>query len=129
MVIPGKTCWKPTGQNSKESARQPSGWRCPKRESSPFRITTNSCPRLTLSTPTSKPSPRKSKGRSSTRQKATPRGHNTTRHAVTATWWCGATGRQRCLPNTGGPTQQNTSFELSKWKSVGSRKCWRNRKP
>ena len=28
----------------------------------------------------------KSKGRSSTRQKATPRRHNTTRHAVTATW-------------------------------------------
>ena len=61
--------------------------------------------------------------------KSNTRGHNTTRHAVTATWWCDATGRQRRLPNTGGPTQQNTSSELSKWKSVGSRKCWRNRKP
>ena len=100
-----------------------------KRASSPSRTTTSNYRRLTLSTPTSKPSPLKSKGRSSTRQKATPRGHNTTRHAAIATWWCGVTGRQKRLPNTGGPTQQNTSPELSKWKSVGSRKCWRNRKP
>ena len=55
------------------------------RASSPFRTTTSSCPRLMSFTPTSKPSPRKSKVRSSTRQKATPRGHNKTRHAVTAT--------------------------------------------
>ena len=125
-----RICWKPTGRSARESGRRLCGWRCPKRArtSSPSRTTTSSCPRLTLSTPTSKPSPRKSKGRSSTRQKATPRGHNTTRHAVTATWWYGATGRQRRPSNTGGATRQNTSSELSKRKSVGSRKCWRTRK-
>ena len=51
-----------------------------------------------------------------------------TQHHEACSYWCGVTGRQRRLPNTGGPTRQNTSSELSKRKSVGSRKCWRNRK-
>ena len=40
-----------------------------------------------------------------------------------------ATDRQRRLSNTGGPTQQNTSSELFKRRSVGLRECYRTPKP
>ena len=68
-------------------------------------------------------------GQSLTPPKATPRGHNTTRHAATAMSRCVATDRQRRLSNTGGQTQQNTSSELFKRRSVGLRECCRTPKP
>ena len=131
MAIPGKTCWRTTSQNVRESARRLPGWRCQRRArtSSLSRTITSSCRPLISSTPTLKPSPRKSKGQSLIPPKATPRGHNTTRHAATAMSRCVATDRQRRLSNTGGQTQQNTSSELFKRRSLGLRECCRTPKP
>ncbi|KAK3783596.1 hypothetical protein RRG08_048478 [Elysia crispata] len=130
MGTRARICWKLIGRSARESARRLYGWRCRRwaRTSSLSRTITSSCRSLISFTPTLKPSPRKSKGQSSTPPKATLNERSTTRHAATAMSRCGATDRQRRLSNTAGQTQQSTSSELSKRRSVGLRECWRNPK-
>ena len=76
---------------------------------SSFKTTTNSCRSLSSFMQILRPSPPRSRGPSSTPQRAIPRKRKTMRLAAIATSWCDVTARRTHQSNIAAPMQQSTS--------------------